>query len=63
MTTKTTPIKKEEEIASHPDAKIDQDFPGFPHHPSTKKNITTKPIPEKKAPLPKKTKPFATAKK
>jgi hypothetical protein len=37
MTTKTTPIKKEEEIATHPDAKIDQDFPGFPHHPSTKK--------------------------
>ena len=39
-----TPIKKESEVANHPDPKIDQDFPGFPHAPAHKKNIhpTTK---------------------
>ncbi len=35
---KTTPIKKQEEVYQHPDNKIDQDFPGFPHGQS-KENL------------------------
>ena len=35
----TTPLTKEEDIQKNPDPRIDQDFPGFPHLPSSKKNI------------------------
>ncbi|MGG9962744.1 hypothetical protein [Ferruginibacter sp. SUN106] len=42
------PIKKEEEIQQNPDAKIDQDYPGFPHLPSDKKSITPQNKTEKK---------------
>ena len=31
---------KEEEVQQNPDPHIDQDFPGFPHLPSSKKTIT-----------------------
>jgi hypothetical protein len=48
MTAKTRPIKKEEEVQQNPDPHIDQDFPGFPHSPSTKKNIAPKTVTEKK---------------
>jgi len=37
---KPTPIKQAEEIATHPDASIDQDFIGFPHPPASKALIT-----------------------
>ncbi|MGC4101958.1 hypothetical protein [Ferruginibacter sp.] len=36
---KTTPMQKKEEVAQHPDNKIDQDFPGFPHGQSSEKII------------------------
>ncbi len=49
MSDKTSPIKKEEEVQQNPDTHIDQDFPGFPHLPSSKKNITPKTVTEKKA--------------
>ncbi|WP_462249274.1 hypothetical protein [Ferruginibacter sp.] len=49
MIPKTSPIKKEEEVQQNPDPHIDQDFPGFPHHPSSKKSITPKTVTEKKA--------------
>ncbi|GAB2811563.1 hypothetical protein [Ferruginibacter profundus] len=42
------PIKKEEEVQQNPDAKIDQDYPGFPHLPSDKKSITPQTKTEKK---------------
>ncbi len=42
------PIKKEEEVQQSTDAKIDQDYPGFPHLPSDKKSITPKNKTEKK---------------
>ena len=45
---KATPIKKEEEVQQNPDPHIDQDFPGFPHLPADKKNITPKTDAEKK---------------
>lgn len=35
----TKPIDKKEEVAKHPDAKIDQDFPGFPHGQAKKELI------------------------
>jgi len=41
-------IKKEKEIQQNPDAKIDQDYPGFPHLPSDKKSITPHTKTEKK---------------
>lgn len=37
---KTKPIRSKEEVATHPDPRIDQDFPGFPHPPSQEKIIT-----------------------
>ena len=40
MASKTSPIKKEEEVQQNPDPHIDQDYPGFPHAPSEKKHIT-----------------------
>lgn len=40
MAKKTTPIKKED-IAQHPDPKIDEDFKGYPHGPA--KDSTIKP--------------------
>ncbi len=42
------PIKKEEDIQQNTDAKIDQDYPGFPHLPSDKKSITPQTKTEKK---------------
>lgn len=48
MAPKTSPIKKEEEIQQNPDKHIDQDYPGFPHAPSSKKHITPKTTAEKK---------------
>jgi hypothetical protein len=49
MMAKTSPIKKEEEVQQNPDPHIDQDFPGFPHSPSSKKSIAPKTVTEKKA--------------
>jgi hypothetical protein len=48
MPAKPNPIKKEEEVQQNADPHIDQDFPGFPHHPATKKSITPKSTREKK---------------
>jgi hypothetical protein len=48
MAIKTKAIKTEEEIQENPDARIDQDFPGFPHAPSAKKSIMPKSATEKK---------------
>jgi hypothetical protein len=31
MSKKTEPIKDKEDVARHPDNKIDQDFKGYPH--------------------------------
>lgn len=39
MTTIEKPIKNDEEVQQNPDKHIDQDFPGFPHAPSTRKQI------------------------
>lgn len=49
MAGKTYPIKKEEEVLQNPDPHIDQDYPGFPHLPSDKKNITPQTETEKKS--------------
>lgn len=38
-TAKTTPIKKAVDVTKSRDEKIDQDFPGFPHPPSTPEAI------------------------
>lgn len=46
---KPNPIKKEEEVQKNADEHIDQDFPGFPHSPSDKKNITPQTEIEKKS--------------
>ena len=35
----TQPIKKKEEVQQSNDERIDQDFPGYPHHPSKDKTI------------------------
>ena len=35
----THPIQKKEEVRQSNDEHIDQDFPGFPHHPSKEKTI------------------------
>lgn len=48
MAEKTKPIKKEEEVQQSSDAKIDQDFPGFPHFPADKKSISPATVTEKK---------------
>jgi hypothetical protein len=34
------PIKRDEEVQQSNDEHIDQDFPGFPHHPSQEKTIS-----------------------
>jgi len=36
---KPQPITKKEEVANNPDSKIDEDFKGFPHSPSSEKMI------------------------
>jgi hypothetical protein len=55
MSRKTNPIKKEKEVEQNPDEHIDQDYPGFLHPPSHKKNISpTKPAEKKSAGLTKK---------
>jgi hypothetical protein len=38
----TKPITKKEQVQQSNDEKIDQDFPGFPHSPSTEETITKK---------------------
>lgn len=38
----TEPIKTKEQVQQSKDEKIDQDFPGFPHHPSTEETIKKK---------------------
>ncbi len=48
MARKTSPIKKEKQVKQNPDPLIDQDFPGFPHPPSQKKQITPETKTEKK---------------
>lgn len=49
MSEKIKPIKKEEEeVQQNPDPHIDHDFPGFPHHPSSKESITPVTEAEKK---------------
>ncbi len=35
-------IKKDEEVQDNPDPHIDQDYPGFPHLPSSKEIISPK---------------------
>ena len=49
MDKKNRPIKKEEEVQQNADEHIDQDFPGFPHLPATKENITPGTATEKKS--------------
>ena len=39
MQNKPEPIIDKEEVAENPDAKIDQDFKGFPHGTATDENI------------------------
>jgi hypothetical protein len=46
--TTTTPITTAEEINHHPDHKIDQDMPDFPHGHSSKKIISPSTVTEKK---------------
>ena len=48
MPKKSKPIK-EEEVQQNNDKHIDQDYPGFPHLPADKKNITPQTPTEKKA--------------
>ncbi|HTN46633.1 MAG TPA: hypothetical protein VL098_09830 [Flavipsychrobacter sp.] len=38
----TDPITEEEEVKKSNDPKIDQDVPGFPHHPSKPEDIKKK---------------------
>jgi len=47
MTTKAKPIKLDEEVQQNPDEHIDKDFPGFPHAPSDRKQITPETVSEK----------------
>lgn len=48
MVQKAKAILKDEEVQQNPDPHIDQDFPGFPHLPSTKAIITPQTTTEKK---------------
>lgn len=48
MATKIKPITKDEEVQENPDARIGQDFPGFPHLPADEKSILPKSATEKK---------------
>jgi hypothetical protein len=43
----TKPIRQQEEVSQHPDAKIDADHPGFPHGQSSEKTISPKTETEK----------------
>jgi hypothetical protein len=38
---KTNPIRKKDQVQQSNDERIDQDFPGFPHHPSRKETISS----------------------
>ena len=38
----TQPIKKKEEVQQSNDEHIDQDYPGYPHHPATENIINPK---------------------
>lgn len=49
MKKQNKPIQKESEIQENPDEHIDQDFPGFPNLPATRKNINPKTLLEKKS--------------
>lgn len=44
----SNPITTGSEIASNPDKKIDEDFPGYPNNPSSKEAIQPKTATEKK---------------
>jgi hypothetical protein len=46
---KSSALTTEEEVQKNPDPRIDQDFPGFPHPPSHKKNIKPATEEEKKS--------------
>jgi hypothetical protein len=48
MQKKTNPIDKKEEVRQSNDQHITQDFPGFPHPPSSKKTIKPETPSEKK---------------
>jgi hypothetical protein len=39
---KPSPISTNEEVKNSTDQRIDEDFPGFPNHPSTEKAIKGK---------------------
>jgi hypothetical protein len=47
MTTIEKPIKHDDEVQQNPDEHIDQDFPGFPHAPSARKQINPGTVSEK----------------
>lgn len=48
MLPKTKPMQNEEDVQRNADEHIDQDFPGFPHLPATKKQIKPETDREKK---------------
>ncbi len=48
MNKKTQPIKDKEEVAKHPDNKIDQDFKGYPHGNASEEIIKPESEEEKK---------------
>ena len=48
MAKKNKPMTKKEEISSHPDNKIDQDFRGYPHGPAKDETIKPETGEEKK---------------
>lgn len=39
---KAQPMKEQEEVQKNPDQKINQDYPGYPHPPSTEETIKPK---------------------
>lgn len=39
---KPNPITTQKEVEKNPDPKIDQDMPGFPHHPAHEDDIAKK---------------------
>ena len=48
MSKKSEPIKNKEDIAKHPDNKIDQDFKGYPHGNAKEEMIKPETDEEKK---------------
>ena len=48
MSKKNIPIQNRDEIAKHPDNKIDQDFKGYPHGPAKDETIKPETEEEKK---------------